>query len=86
MSAVRNVGEGLVSQLVEERDENGPYTTFYEFAERVPEPVLHKRTLESLINGGAFDRLEHPRLGLVSVHESIIESTLSRRRDAIRVC
>jgi len=37
MSAVRNVGEGLVSQLVEERDENGPYATFYEFAERVPE-------------------------------------------------
>ena len=81
MSAVRNVGEGLVSQLVEERDENGPYATFYEFAERVPEPVLHKRTVESLINGGAFDRLEHPRLGLVSVHENIIESTLSRRRE-----
>ena len=42
---------------------NGEFTSFYDFAERVPEPVLNKRTVESLIKAGAFDRLGHPRRG-----------------------
>ena len=63
LSAVRNVGEGLVELLIAERDENGPFTSFHDFVERVPEPVLNKRTIESLIKGGAFDTLGHTRRG-----------------------
>ena len=81
LSAVRNVGAGLVEQLLIERDENGPYESFHEFAERAPEQVLNKRTVESLIKAGAFDNLGHSRLGLQSVHEQIIDSTLVRRRE-----
>jgi DNA polymerase III subunit alpha len=55
LSAVRNVGEGLVELLVAERESNGPFESFYDFAERVPEPVLNKRTVESLVKAGAFD-------------------------------
>ncbi|MEM9517295.1 MAG: DNA polymerase III subunit alpha [Actinomycetota bacterium] len=80
-SAVRNVGTGLVAQLLEERDENGPFESFHDFVERVPEPVLNKRTVESLIKGGAFDTLGHPRRGLLTVFEEIIETTVSRRRE-----
>ena len=81
LSAVRNVGEGLVELLVAERSENGMFTSFHDFAERVPEPVLNKRTVESLIKGGAFDSLGHPRRGLLTVFEHIIDSTVSRRRE-----
>jgi len=81
LSAVRNVGEGLVEQLLTERDANGPYASFYEFAERVPEMVLNKRTVESLIKAGAFDRLGHPRRGLLMAFEQIIDTTLERRRE-----
>ena len=81
LSAVRNVGAGLVEQLLTERDENGSYASFHEFAERVPEQVLNKRTVESLIKAGAFDSLGHSRLGLQSVHEQIIDTTLVRRRE-----
>ena len=80
MSAVRNVGEGLVSQLVEERDENGPYTTFYEFAERVPN-LSYINELWSRSSTAGPSTVLSTCLGLVSVHESIIESTLSRRRE-----
>ena len=52
LSAVRNVGTGLVAQLLAERDEHGPFASFHEFAERVPEPVLNKRAVESLIKAG----------------------------------
>ncbi|MEM8618358.1 MAG: DNA polymerase III subunit alpha [Actinomycetota bacterium] len=81
LSAVRNVGTGLVAQLLDERDENGPFASFHDFVERVPEPVLNKRTVESLIKGGAFDTLGHPRRGLLTVFEEIIDTTVSRRRE-----
>ncbi|MBI4935071.1 MAG: DNA polymerase III subunit alpha [Actinobacteria bacterium] len=81
LSAIRNVGEGLVDVMLDERDANGPYDSFYEFAERVPEPVLNKRTVESLIKAGAFDTLGHPRKGLLMVFEQIIDTTLVRRRE-----
>ena len=84
LSAVRNVGEGLVEQLVADRDEHGEYTSFYDFAERVPEPVLNKRTVESLIKAGAFDRLGHPRRGLLASFEQILDTTIERRRERDR--
>ena len=84
LSAVRNVGAGLVAQLLEERDENGPYASFYDFAERVPEPVLNKRAVESLVKAGAFDSLGHSRKGLLGVFEHITDTTLTRRRERER--
>ena len=81
MSAVRNVGEGLVALIVEERERNGPYASFYDFVERVDPSVLNKRSVESLIKGGAFDTLGHPRKGLLHVFEQIIDATLQRRRE-----
>jgi DNA polymerase III subunit alpha len=78
LSAVRNVGEGLVEQLLAERDENGEFESFYDFAERVPEPV------ESLIKAGAFDRLGVPRRGLLVSFEQILDTTIDRRRERDR--
>ena len=81
LSAIRNVGEGLVELLLAEREANGPYESFHDFAERAPEQVLNKRTVESLIKGGAFDSLGHPRKGLLAVFEQIIDTTIVRRRE-----
>ena len=81
LSAIRNVGEGLVGLIVDERSANGPFRSFYDFCERVPEQALNKRTVESLIKAGAFDKLGHPRKGLLMVYESIIDTTLDRRRE-----
>ncbi|NND74430.1 MAG: DNA polymerase III subunit alpha [Ilumatobacter sp.] len=81
LSAVRNVGEGLVELLLAERGENGMFKNFHDFVERVPEPVLNKRTIESLIKGGGFDTLGHPRRGLLTVFEHVIDATVKRRRE-----
>ncbi len=84
LSAVRNVGVGLVEQMLLERDQNGSYESFYDFAERAPESVLNKRTVESLVKGGAFDRLGHSRRGLLASFEHILDSTIERRRERDR--
>ena len=80
LSAVRNVGEGLVGHIVTERDANGPFTDFYDFCDRVDLTVLNKRTIESLIKAGAFDSMGHPRQGLLAVYEQILDQTVARRR------
>ncbi|MEM9565864.1 MAG: DNA polymerase III subunit alpha [Actinomycetota bacterium] len=80
LSAVRNVGEALVDLIVEERTENGPFESFYDFCERVDYQVLNKRTIESLIKAGGFDSLGHARKGLLLAFEGIIDQTVASRR------
>ncbi len=80
LSAVRNVGEGLVEQVLVERDARGRFTDFYDLCNRVDPQVLNKRTIESLIKAGAFDSLGHPRRGLLTVFEQIVDRAVARRR------
>ena len=81
LSAVRNVGEGVVVHIVAAREEGGPFTDFYDFCDRVDPSVLNKRTIESLVKAGAFDSVGHPRQGLLFVYETIVETVLDRRRN-----
>jgi DNA polymerase-3 subunit alpha len=80
MSSVRNVGEGMVAQIVAARTEGGPFTDFYDFAERVDPQALNKRTIESLVKAGGFDSLGHPRKGLLQVFEQVVDGALDRRK------
>jgi len=81
LSAIRNVGEGIVTLLLEERNMNGPFEDFYDFCSRVDMQVLNRRAVEALIKAGSFDSMGHPRQGLLVVYERIVEQTVSRRRE-----
>ena len=81
LAAVRNVGESLVDRIVVERGERGPFASVYDFVRRVDPLVLNKRTMESLIKGGAFDPFGVPRKGLYLVIEELVARTLERRRE-----
>jgi len=81
LSAIRNVGEGVVEKILAARNEGGPFGSFIDFVERVELEALNKRTIESLIKGGAFDSLGHPRKGLLQVYEQIIDLTVQRRKE-----
>jgi DNA polymerase-3 subunit alpha len=84
LSAVRNVGEGLVQLILDERKANGPFGSFHEFCDRVPDQALNKRAVESLIKAGAFDNLGHQRKGLLLVHEAIIDNAIVSKRERER--
>ena len=55
LAAVKNVGEGAVRPIVEERQEAGTFETVGEFCLRADLRGLNRRALESLIKAGAFD-------------------------------
>jgi DNA polymerase-3 subunit alpha len=81
LSAVRNVGEGVVEKIAEARSDGGPFQSFLDFVDRVDLSVLNKRTVESLIKAGAFDAMGHTRKGLTLMHELILDTTVERRRN-----
>lgn len=55
LTAVKNVGEGVVDAIVAEREKNGPFRSFEEFTLRVDSKQLNKRVVESMGKGGCFD-------------------------------
>ena len=58
MGAVKNVGNNAVEEIVKEREENGSFTSFINFCERVNLKNINTRVIESLIKVGAFDNCE----------------------------
>jgi DNA polymerase III subunit alpha len=72
LSAVRNVGEGLVASSSPSARPTAPSPTSTTSASGSTQ-VLNKKTIESLIKAGGFDSLGHPRQGLLMVFEQIID-------------
>jgi DNA polymerase-3 subunit alpha len=56
--AIKNVGENTVEAIVEERKKNGPFNSLTDFLLRIEPKNLNKKSLESMIKAGAFDRFE----------------------------
>ena len=55
LAAVKGVGEGVVADIIREREANGPYESIYDFVERVNPSTLNRRVLEALALSGALD-------------------------------
>jgi DNA polymerase-3 subunit alpha len=54
LKAVKNVGENVVNEIIAERENNGVFTSFYNFVYRLVGKI-NKKALEFLIKAGAFD-------------------------------
>ena len=80
LAAIRNVGEGVVASIKSARTTKGAFTSFGDFLAKVDAQVCNKKTIESLIKGGAFDSLQHPRKALMSVHLEAIDSVIETKR------
>ena len=80
LSAVRNVGEGVVTQIIDARRAKGDFTDFSDFCRKVEPSVLTKRVLESLVLAGAFDSLGYPRRALLEHQEQVSAPILAERK------
>jgi DNA polymerase-3 subunit alpha len=69
LNAVKNVGESAVRSILAAREQGGPFTSIWEFCERVDPQVVNKRALESLVKCGAFDSTGASRRGMFEVLE-----------------
>ena len=80
LSAVRNVGEGVVESIVKTRNSKGLFTSFQDFLDKAELSVCNKRVLESLIKAGAFDSLNHARRALLAIHLDAIDAVTDTKR------
>jgi len=55
LGAIKGSGEAAVESIISERNENGPYTSIFDFVQRVNLRTVNKKTFECLAYGGAFD-------------------------------
>jgi DNA polymerase-3 subunit alpha len=55
-SAIKNVGEAAIDNIIKEKEENGEFKSFTDFCVRVDSQKINKRVLESLVKVGAMDQ------------------------------
>jgi len=61
LSALKGVGEGPVEEILRERKEGGKFETVLGLVQRLNLRSVNKKSLESLVLGGAFDLFGHSR-------------------------
>jgi DNA polymerase-3 subunit alpha len=71
--AIKGIGRGFITALMEEREKNGAFTAFDEFCRRMYGGEMNRRAVESLIRAGAFDSLGYKRKALLNVCGAVLD-------------
>ena len=61
LASIKQVGEGVIEEIIKEREENGDYKSIYDYIKRLDTKCSNKKTLEGLIKAGAFSSIEKSR-------------------------
>jgi DNA polymerase-3 subunit alpha len=70
LDAVKGVGFAAVEAIKEAREEGGPFTSLWDFCERVDGRCVNKKSIEALIKCGAFGSTGATRKGMLEVLEA----------------
>ncbi|MBQ9624949.1 MAG: DNA polymerase III subunit alpha, partial [Clostridia bacterium] len=74
--AIKNVGKAAAEAVVEERERNGKFKSFYDFCKRCF-ALANKRMIESMIYAGCFDSFGHNRSSLLGCYETLLSQVSS---------
>ena len=69
LDAVKGVGYAAVEAMKRAREEGGPFTSLWDFCERVDCRTVNKKAIEALIKCGAFGSTGATRRGMLEVLE-----------------
>jgi DNA polymerase-3 subunit alpha len=82
LDAVKGVGYAAVEAIKKAREEDGDFTSLWEFCERVDGRAVNKRSIEALIKCGAFDSTGATRKGMLDVLDAAQASGQRAQQDA----
>ena len=80
LNAVKNLGAGVIDRLIKEREENGEYTSAYDFCLRNYSREFNRKALEGLIKSGAMDCLCVNRRKLLYNMEGMLTAAEGEKR------
>ncbi len=86
LAAVKGVGIAVIDEIISEREKNGKFLSFEDFAMRSVKYV-NKRLVENLIFAGAFDCFNVYRSKLIAVYEEILDraQVIEKEKNSIQV-
>jgi DNA polymerase-3 subunit alpha len=65
LDAVKGLGHQAVEAIIRAREEEGPFTSVWDFCRRVDCQAVNKKASDSLVKCGAFDSLQGTRTGMM---------------------
>ena len=81
LASIKQVGEGVVDEILKEREENGDFKSIYDYIKRLDIKCSNKRALEGLIKSGAFSTVEKSRKQLIENIEYITATAQKESRE-----
>jgi len=81
LAAIKNVGAAAVEAIIKAREEEGNFTSLYDFCEKVDSRKVTKKVIESLIKCGAFDSIEPRRAYLIALLDRAMKVGGSRQKE-----
>ena len=81
LSAVKNVGESAVAEIVAKRNEGGTFKSLPDFTARIDLRTVNKRTLEALIKCGACGSLNITRKQALENLDQLVDSASRRQTE-----
>ena len=55
IAALKGIGENVAAEILTARDKGGPFSSIFDFVERVPASAINRRTIDTFAMAGAFD-------------------------------
>lgn len=81
LEAIKGAGSNAIAAIVSEREESGPYSSFIDMVSRVDLRQCNKKTIESLIQSGAFDSLHPNRNQLMESLEDVVNYAVRKQQE-----
>lgn len=81
LSAIKGVGDGVIESIIQERTQNGPFTSMEDFMKRLSSKEVNRHTIENFIKSGAFDSMDGTRKQKFYVYESMLEHVNREKKD-----
>ncbi len=63
LGAIKGLGEGPIENIMQAREEGGPFKDLFDFCDRIDSRKVNKRALEAMIRSGALDSIS-PKVDL----------------------
>lgn len=82
LSAIKSLGRPTIEAILRERTNYGRFTSMQDFITRLYAD-LNKRTIENLINSGAFDTFGAKRRAMFYVYAQMMDNAARQSKDAI---
>ncbi len=83
LEAVKGVGGAAVDAIIKARETGGPFTSIWDFCERVDCRAVNKRAVECLVKSGALDSLGASRAGMLEVMPQAQGAGAKSQQDAL---